>query len=359
MKLKENKGFNSPAKKFDFFKWFSGIPSSGKAIITGGAALLVCGLAAGGYFLFRQPEMPVEIPSSAPVSSEASSLPSSEPESSEPESSEPESSEPESSEPESSEVSSVQASSKEAVSSAASTPQKAADPPPAADAVAALPDGYQESFANMYKSNKEVKGRLIVPGTSVDYYVPQTNNNDYYLNHTIYKEYNAWGVPFVSFNVTISPEYQSTNTLIYGHSDDKRGLQLSAIKNYKNLDFYKNHPVITFNTVYGDAQYKVLGFFLENVNTADTFPYHNYIDMDDATMNYFVENVRKRSFIDTPVDVQSGDRFITLSTCYSTTSKNFRYALVARKVRSGESSSVDTSQAAVNSDRKEPTGPIS
>ena len=64
-------------------------------------------------------------------------------------------------------------------------------------------------------------------------------------------------------------------------------------------------------------------------------------------MNY-VYNVRVRSLIDCPVDVNEDDELITLSTCsYEFT--NFRTVVVARRVRIGEDSGVDVDKASVNS----------
>lgn len=63
-------------------------------------------------------------------------------------------------------------------------------------------------------------------------------------------------------------------------------------------------------------------------------------------MNY-VYNVRVRSMVNCPVDVNEDDSLITLSTCsYEYT--DFRTVIVARKVRKGESAKVDVSQASAN-----------
>ena len=59
------------------------------------------------------------------------------------------------------------------------------------------------------------------------------------------------------------------------------------------------------------------------------------------------DSVLVRSIINTGVDVKPSDELLTLSTC-SYEFKDARYVVVARKVRFGESATVDTSGATMN-----------
>ena len=63
----------------------------------------------------------------------------------------------------------------------------------------------------------------------------------------------------------------------------------------------------------------------------------------------YVEQVRSRSLIDCPVEVEGSDQILTLSTC-SYEQENYRTVVYARRVREGESSTVDIAQAEVNPD---------
>lgn len=60
-------------------------------------------------------------------------------------------------------------------------------------------------------------------------------------------------------------------------------------------------------------------------------------------MNYIYQ-VRARSIIDCPVDVNEDDTLVTLSTC-AYDFDQFRFVVVARRVREGETAKVDTSTA--------------
>ncbi len=221
--------------------------------------------------------------------------------------------------------------------------------------------GVVKDFVDLYKTNSDVVGWIKIPGTKLDLAVAKGKDNSYYLNHTLEKTSDAFGVPFADFRTTFSPSYQSTNVTIYGHAA-KDGSFFSPVKDYKDLDFYKKHPVMTFNTIYGKGEYKIIGRFMEYVdgNNEKMFNYHDYVDLNEASVNKFIDNVKKRSYFVAPVDAKFGDQFITLSTCnteiVNSNKTPYRDVLVARKVRPGESVDVDVAKAENNVDQLMPDG---
>ena len=126
-----------------------------------------------------------------------------------------------------------------------------------------------------------------------------------------------------------------------------------------NVEFYQNHPLITFSSNYEVNQYKIFAYFVTPVLESQTsdgvlFDYHNYIDFDGKSdYKSFVNQALERSQIITDVDVEYGDEFLTLSTCSNEFDPS-RFVVIARKVRDGESSDVDVSKAYINKDAKEP-----
>lgn len=58
------------------------------------------------------------------------------------------------------------------------------------------------------------------------------------------------------------------------------------------------------------------------------------LDTDEEFNNY-IENLRSRQIMDTGIDVQPGDKLLTLSTCYAD-EDNSRFLVVARRLRDGE-----------------------
>lgn len=221
--------------------------------------------------------------------------------------------------------------------------------------------GISEDFVELYKVNSDTVGWISIPNTPLDLPVALGKDQSYYLNHTIEKKSNPFGVPFVDSRATVVNGFQSNNLTIYGHAS-KDGTYFAPVKKYKDVDYYKKNPLVTFNTIYGKGQYKIIGMFMENINVKnpDIFAYHDYIDMDEHQFDYYVESVKKRSYFTTGVDAKYGDQLITLSTCdtevTNSTNTDYRVALVARKVRPDETITVDVSVAKENTEMIMPKG---
>ncbi|MEG2814291.1 MAG: class B sortase, partial [Oscillospiraceae bacterium] len=213
-----------------------------------------------------------------------------------------------------------------------------------------MPDGYLPEFEEMYNKNKELKAHLVIPNTNVDYYVPQkagAEGNSFYLTHNYEQKYFDWGNPFVDYRVTLTKERTSKNIMMYGHGDDRRGLQLSHMKKYRDVNFYKANPVITFDTVYEKSQWKVITMFKENVSKKDCFRFWDFIEASsDEEVTTYLQEVNKRAFFTPAVDVLPSDQLLSIQVCESSdVSIPNRLVLVARKVRPNEDVAVDTSTA--------------
>ena len=202
--------------------------------------------------------------------------------------------------------------------------------------------------------NSDVIGWVTIDGTRIDYPVLQHegDNDDYqyYLYKDIYKNYSGYGSIFADYRS--SEGAKSKNVIMHGHhmNDGSMFQNLMGYGTYSaDMDFYREHPTIQFNTPDGDATYKIISVFKTNTLDAhgDFFNYLVGSFASDAEFMNYVYLVRERSLIDTGVTCNEDDQLITLSTC-SYEYSEFRTVVVARKTRSGESTKVDTSKAKAN-----------
>lgn len=218
------------------------------------------------------------------------------------------------------------------------------------------PEDYLTKFAALWERNEDISGWIEIAGTQLNYPVVQAKNNTKYDRTDFDGKANDHGVPFVDYRVDIKKP--STNTVIYAHNMND-GQMFGELMNYKKLAYYKEHPTFRYDTVYKENTYKILGVFLVTANDPE-FLYHNMINLDEAQMTEFVNQVRARSLINTKIDVNTADKLVTLSTCdYSFKdaqgNRVARFVVVGRAVRQGEDPNVDTSVATLNANPVMPT----
>ncbi len=216
--------------------------------------------------------------------------------------------------------------------------------------------GSAQNWDALKKINKEIVAWITIRDTKIDYPVLEHKgdnaNSQFYLNHTYKKTYSDYGSIFVDYRSTKS--VKSKNVILHGHNMND-GSMFHDLLNYGDLEgdleYYKKHPVIEFNTPKGDAKYKIISVFKTNTLYAhgNFFNYMQGEFLSDAEFMNFVYNCRVRSLIDCPVMVNEDDQLLTLSTC-SYEYSNFRTVIVARKVRKGEKSKVNTEIANLNYD---------
>ena len=227
------------------------------------------------------------------------------------------------------------------------------------------PADYQAKFAALYQQNPEVAGWVQIEGTTINYPVVQTDNNEYYLRRDFTKQSSKYGTPWLDAYDSMNP--QCDNYVIYGHNMTD-GQMFGELMKYKpsgeGLTFLQQHPIIQMDDVYRDNTYKIVSVFITNAidQYGPVFYYNDYQDMSDqAKFNEFVEEITARSYYTSDVDIQYGDKFVTLSTCsyeYGPVSENahVRTVIVGRRVRDGEEVDPGSITYGINPNPKMPVG---
>ena len=200
----------------------------------------------------------------------------------------------------------------------------------------------QESFAELLAANPDTVGWLHA-SDSIDFAVVQ-RDNEYYLTHNFFGEDSAEGAAFMDVGNSIAP--LDEHLLIHGHNM-RNGTVFGDLDEFRNLDFVKANAVASFNTIYADAQYVVFAVFDISATPGDerfmqmqTFNFES-----DEEFSAFVADAKSRSAFDIPVDVQRGDRLLSLVTC-SYGGDNDRLVVMFRALRDGETAEAAAAQVA-------------
>ena len=215
-------------------------------------------------------------------------------------------------------------------------------------------------YSEYVEQNPETVGWISIPGTQINFPVVQSVDNEYYLTHTFDHKYDKRGAIYMDYrNDAVNLD---ANTIIYGHNDYKDGSVFSEIAYYDDIEYYKEHPMIEFNTLDSYYQWKIYAVFITNQQAYDDNGYiFNFIwpQMEGPNFKGYVEELNKRTLYYTGVDIKDGDRILTLSSCarvLDTTGNRAKTSLVvvARAVRPGEDPTVDVSKAFINENPKYP-----
>lgn len=186
-------------------------------------------------------------------------------------------------------------------------------------------------YAAIYEQNPEFAGWIRIPGTMLDYPVMKPEeDNDYYLDRNADGEKSKYGCIFLDVGTDL--RNRKGNHILYGHYF-RDGSMFGTLVHYKDESYWKEHPLIEFDTIYDKGTYEIISVFLSRVyrQNDDVFKYYKYVDITtEEEFTRYVDEVKELSLYDTGKTAAYGDRLITLSTCDYWTD-NGRLVVVARE----------------------------
>lgn len=184
-------------------------------------------------------------------------------------------------------------------------------------------NGMLSRYMPLYQRNNDFSGWIEIEGTKIDYPVMHnTQSNAYYLHRNFNREDSNAGIPFLDFQCMINP--RSDNIIIYSHNM-KNGEMFHDLLNYKDINYYKEHNKVKYDTLYETGEYEIFAVIRTKVGSSNEFKYYNYINFnDEAGFNSFVNTAIERSLYNIGVIPVFGDKLLTLSTCsYNTDNERF------------------------------------
>ena len=186
--------------------------------------------------------------------------------------------------------------------------------------------------------NADTVGWITVPNTQVDNPIVQVEDNSYYLDHGFdHKPFRA-GTVFMDYRDVFGfdENAQSDNILLYGHNMANNSMFGSLRRYRQDLTFYKQAPYIELESNYEQYTYVIFALSITDGSADASWRYWDMQELDtQEEFDAYVETARHKSLVEIPVDVQFGDKLLTLSTCYSDADDS-RFLVIARRVRPDE-----------------------
>lgn len=155
--------------------------------------------------------------------------------------------------------------------------------------------------------NDEAAGYLWVPGADIRLPVVQTDNNDYYLKHSIDKSYNSSGTPFIDYR--IADGLDAGNVIIYAHNMKNGGMfaNLAGLLSPDTMDDPEKNAFYIY-TGREVREYRIFSMYISK-------PYGGPYVYDVEDVPAYALEMQQASSYYSDIDVSGASQVVTLSTC--------------------------------------------
>ena len=160
-------------------------------------------------------------------------------------------------------------------------------------------------------NNNDIIGIITIDNTSINEPIAQTTDNDYYLNHTLDKEYDKYGSIYMDYRIDLN---NSKKILIFGHNSsiyDTDIVPFKELENYYNENYYQTHKYITLTLENEIRTYEIFSIYVE---TSD-FTYMNLNFNTNEDWYRHIIKLKNKSLYNTSVDISQNDEILILQTC--------------------------------------------
>ncbi len=194
----------------------------------------------------------------------------------------------------------------------------------------AADEGISIDFASLKEINSDTMGWLQACDGEIDGPVVQTTDNSFYLDHRFDGSSGSVGCFFA--DAELPDAFGAPLTVVYGHNR-KDGSMFHPLLNYKDEQYFKQHPTFVVWTEDEEITYRVFSaFFADNdVVYGDAFMNAVKNGEEGDALKLLFEEAKEKSLYDAGEDLKL-DNIVILSTCeYS--GDNNRMVVFGVKVR--------------------------
>lgn len=167
-------------------------------------------------------------------------------------------------------------------------------------------------FDELIKKNKDTVGWINVNNTNINYPYVLTDNNEFYLNHSFDKSYNKAGWVFLDYRN--NSNLTSKNNILYAHNRlDK--IMFGSLSKVLEKSWYNNkdNHIIRLSTLTENTLWQIFSVYtIQEESYYITTEFEN-----DQEYQKFLDTIKERSVHNFNTNLNTTDKLLTLSTCYS------------------------------------------
>lgn len=170
------------------------------------------------------------------------------------------------------------------------------------------------NFTELWEVNTDLYAWIRIPNTMVDYPIAQYQGNDdtYYLDHNMYKEWAFAGCIYTE--KANNKDFSDPNTILYGHNM-LNGSMFRELHNFRDTEFFNKNQYIYVYLPDRTLTYQIFSAYeyddrhiLNSFDFTDKKVFQEYLDYAQNPVSSMMYNKRD-------LNVTADDKIITLSTC--------------------------------------------
>lgn len=179
------------------------------------------------------------------------------------------------------------------------------------------------NWEELQREYKDIVAWISIPGTSIDYPILQTTDNQFYLNHDYNSNPDFLGSIFMDYRQ--KSDFSEFNTIVYGHNVyiDSPSPKFGELNNYYDNEFFDSHKDVYLFTPIKVYKGEVFAVHADSAKSKS-----NNIDIsnENELLNY-VEFMKNESLITSNRSEDTISKVMTLWSCAMTsiTDSNGRY----------------------------------
>ena len=176
------------------------------------------------------------------------------------------------------------------------------------------------------EKNSDTVGWINVNNTNINYPYVQGKDNNYYLDHSFNKKYNEAGWVFLDYRN--DKNLSNKNNILYAHSRLDKTMFGSLSKTLKS-NWYNNkdNHIIRLSTDTENTLWQI--FSVYKIPEESYYITTNFNNNEEY--NKFLNTIKQRSIHNFNTNLDTNDKILTLSTCYSDTERTVVHAKLIKR----------------------------
>ncbi len=172
-------------------------------------------------------------------------------------------------------------------------------------------DGFTVDFEALKAINSDVIGwiRFSPQPETINYPIVKGTDNSEYLHRTFSANENTLGAIFLNYEN--ASDFSDRNSIIYGHRMND-GSMFAHLQDYDTQSFWQSNPYFYIYTIDGR---KLTYHIVMAGEVPDDSSMYQFQFPDDAAYLNFLNAAKSMAFYDTGIQMNTGQKVVTLSTC--------------------------------------------